>query len=181
MALAIGQSTASFARTPRVDVGNLARDASAAAAKEVRLGKAGEQDKGAQLRGFFEKDESFTSLRAVNAPGAALSTIDKGVKNARRIVPDVKDILDLAKERFTQSREARLAEQEASREASRDETRARTEQSARPAPSPQVSRFFGQEDEGPKVLGLPRDPVGNEKPVANFSVAQPKPSLDIFA
>lgn len=181
MALAIGQSTASFARAPRVDVGDLARDASAAAAKEVRLGKAGEQDKGAGPRGFFEKDEPISAQRAVNAQGAALSTIDKGVKNARRIVPDVKDILDLAKERFTQSREARLAEQEASREASRNESRARAEQSARPAPSPQVSRFFGQEEEGPKVLGLPQNPVGNEKPVVNFSGAQPKPSFDIFA
>lgn len=177
MALSIGQNTASFARSPRVDVGDLARDASAAAAREVRLGQSGEPGKLNRQAGFFDKKEQLEQQRAVNAQGAALSTIDKGVKNARRIVPDVRDILDLAKERFTEGREARLAELEAERTANRE----RPERSSRPAPAPEVSRFFGQKTEGPTTLGLPSNPVGNEKPVVNFTGAQPKPAFELFA
>jgi len=177
MALGIGQSNTDLARTPRVDVGDLARDATARAARELRLG----QEDGAAKRGgaaaFFNRKEDPANQRAVNAQGAALNTIDKGVKNARRIVPDVEDILDLARERFTQSREAR----QAALEAEREQARQRPEQSARPAPAPEVSRFFGQKAEGPTTLGLPSNPVGNETPVVKFTGAQPKPAFELFA
>lgn len=177
MALSIGQSSTDIARSPRVDVGDLARDATVRAARELRLGQQDDAAKRGGAAVFFERKDDLSKQRAVNAQGAALNTIDKGVKNARRIVPDVEDILDLARERSTQSREARLAAQEAERE----QARQRPEQPARPAPAPEVSRFFGQKPEGPTTLGLPSNPVGNEKPVVSFSGAQPKPAFELFA
>lgn len=109
----IGQSALELGRVSRTDVGELAREAASAAARETRPGARARED---SVRPGINPSASGIDQRAVNGPAAALRTIDRGVASARQIVPDVQDILAIARERFTEleaAREARLEEQRA--------------------------------------------------------------------
>lgn len=113
MGLNIGQSALESGRVSRSDVGELARQAASAAAREARPGLRPQE---ASVRPGINPSASGIDQRAVNGPAAALRTIDSGVASARQIVPDVQDILAIARERFTElqaAREARLEEQRA--------------------------------------------------------------------
>ncbi len=177
MGLSIGQSAASLTRSPRVDVGDLARDATVAAARELRPGQSTQETERPGLR-RVQRDPAKD--RAVNTPGAALSTIDKGVSNARRLVPNVEDILDLARERFNDNKEARSQRLENQRAEAREKA-AQRERPVLPDPVQNLGRFFGQQEKGPESLGLPQNPVGNENPRIQFSGAQSRPTFEAFA
>jgi hypothetical protein len=133
MATAIGQNIAQYAAFSGGSSG-AAQLAAAAAARGVRLGQANET-------GRPTINPSATGLQegAINGPSAAQRTIVSGVESARKIVPNVEDILDIQRQR--------VADSEAARRAQLEEARAQEEESTQdterllPEPSREAARF----------------------------------------
>lgn len=137
----IGQSPLELARVSRTDVGELAREAASAAARETRAGARARED---SVRPGINPSASGIDQRAVNGPAAALRTIDRGVASARQIVPDVQDILAIARERFTEleaAREARLEELRAEQQSDDPPERRLPEERVFPEASRQTRAF----------------------------------------
>ncbi|MBI1320980.1 MAG: hypothetical protein GC168_18805 [Candidatus Hydrogenedens sp.] len=133
MATAIGQNLSAF-YPAQGGTGEAAQLAASAAARGVRIGSSGE----AAQQGI---NPSATGLQdnAVNGPSAAQRTILQGVESARRIVPDVKDILDIQRQRVAESEAARQAQLEEAR--AQEDARAQDTERSLPEPSRDASRF----------------------------------------
>ncbi len=144
MGLNIGQSAQSLGGVSRPDAGDIARQAAAAAAAKLRPGASAPSGRGQEERPGLNPSASGLGQNAVNGPAAALRTIDRGVASARQLVPDVQDIVEILRERFTESeaaRTARLEEQRAAEAESADEEAERPEERLLPEPSPRTSEF----------------------------------------
>lgn len=144
MGLSIGQSAQSLGGVSRPDVGDIARQAAVAAAVRVRPGGTTSSGRGPEERPGVNPSASGLGQSAVNGPAAALRTIDQGVASARQLVPDVQDIVEILRERFTESeaaRTARLEEQRAAEAETEEEVAARPEERLLPEPSPRTSEF----------------------------------------
>ncbi|MFM1920548.1 MAG: hypothetical protein RLZZ303_2182 [Candidatus Hydrogenedentota bacterium] len=179
MGLNIGQSALELGRVSRSDVGELARQAASAAAREARPGVRAQEG---SVRPGLNPSASGIDQRAVNGPAAALRTIDSGVASARQIVPDVQDILAIARERFTEleaAREARLEEQRA--EQSDEETSDSTppEERVLPEASRQARAF--EANNTPNERRSEEVQPGNSPEVARQPQPEPRTRLNIFA
>lgn len=162
----IGQAARDFTRSSQVSVGDLARQAANAATRELRLGTA-------EADGFRRRGDSPEQQRVFNAPSAALRTIDRGVENARKVVPQVEDILELARERFSESEQARQAREAEQRAEAGDRANAEPApqpERTTPEPSPQVARF--QQQAAPQPEPAPTAPA-DQQPA--------RPTLNVLA
>ena len=179
MGLNIGQSALELGRISRADVGELAREAASASARNARPGTRARED---SVRPGINPSASGIDQRAVNGPAAALRTIDRGVASARQIVPDVQDILAIARERFTEleaAREARLEEQRAEQQSDEPPERRLPEERVLPEASRQTRAF--------EASNKATEPRLQDRPGSTPAATEPQPDrgsrarFDVFA
>lgn len=173
MGLIIGQTALQLANQGRGGVGDFAREATANKAREAARNLSG----GGEVRRPGERrTQSVIESRAVTGPAAALRTLDRGVASARRIVPKVEDILDIARERFVESR----AQRQAALREQQQEAAGRGASKLLPAASARVRQVFQpREVESPTrpEPAKPASPLLSRRATGLAAAASARPAL----